>query len=137
MAMVRGPLSGALFTAAAFVANPARVAEVFRTPDLHAVLFFAFFILTDPPTSPVKYRDQIICGVIVAIVSFAVFETTGVVYYLLAGVLVGKVWEGWRRWRPYRFRSTPAADRMGLPWIRNPCLTRRYSSSAPPVNSAA
>ena len=31
-----------------------RVAEIFRAPDLHAVLFFAFFILTDPPTSPIE-----------------------------------------------------------------------------------
>jgi len=103
-----------LFTAAAFVASPARVAEVFRTPDLHAVLFFAFFILTDPPTSPVKYRDQITCGVIVAVVSFAVFETTGVVYYLLAGVLVGNVWEAWRRSRLLaRRQPRPAGSAAG------------------------
>jgi enediyne biosynthesis protein E5 len=91
-----------LFTIAAFAGDPARVAEVFRTPDLQAVLFFAFFILTDPPTSPVTYRDQIVFAVIVAVVSFAIFESTGAVYYLLAGVLAGNVWEGWRR---YRFRS--------------------------------
>ncbi len=91
-----------LFTLAAFAGDPARVSEVFRTPDLQAVLFFAFFILTDPPTSPVTYRDQLMFAVIVAGVSFAIFEWTGAVYYLLAGVLVGNVWEGWRR---YRFRS--------------------------------
>jgi Na+-translocating ferredoxin:NAD+ oxidoreductase RnfD subunit len=91
-----------LFTATAFAADPAWVSEVFRTPDLQAVLFFAFFILTDPPTSPVTYRDQIVFAVIVAVVSFAVFEWTGAVYYLLAGVLAGNAWEGWRR---YRFRS--------------------------------
>lgn len=44
-----------LFTGAAFVGDPRRVAEIFRAPYVHAVLFFAFFILTDPPTSPVKY----------------------------------------------------------------------------------
>ncbi len=38
-----------------------------------------------------------ICGVIVAVVSFAIFEWAGVVYYLLAGVLLGNVWEAWRR----------------------------------------
>jgi Na+-translocating ferredoxin:NAD+ oxidoreductase RnfD subunit len=91
-----------LFTLAAFAGDPARVSEVFRTPDLQAVLFFAFFILTDPPTSPVTYRDQLMFAVIVAAASFAIFEWTGAVYYLLAGVLVGNVWEGWRR---YRFRS--------------------------------
>ncbi len=88
-----------LFTLTAFLGNPGKVAEIFRAPDLHAVLFFAFFFLTDPPTSPVKYSGQLICGVIVAIVSFAIFEWVGAAYYLLAGVLVGNIWEGWHRWR--------------------------------------
>jgi Na+-translocating ferredoxin:NAD+ oxidoreductase RnfD subunit len=88
-----------LFTLAAFLGDPGKVAEIFRAPDLHAVLFFAFFFLTDPPTSPVKYPGQLICGVIVAIVSYAVFEWLGVAYYLFAGVLVGNIWEGWHRWR--------------------------------------
>jgi Na+-translocating ferredoxin:NAD+ oxidoreductase RnfD subunit len=86
-----------LFTVAAFVSDPAWVAEVFRAPDLEAVLFFAFFILTDPPTSPIKYGDQILFAVLVAVVSFAIFEWLGAVYYLLAGVLVANVWETWRR----------------------------------------
>jgi len=84
-------------SATAFVGNPQWVAEIFRPPDIQAVLYFAFIILTDPPTSPAKYPDQITCGVIVAVVSYAVFERFGVVYFLLAGVLVGNVWEAWRR----------------------------------------
>ena len=86
-----------LFTLTAFVSEPRRVAEIFRSPDVEATLFFAFIILTDPPTSPPKYPDQIVCGVLVALVSFAFFEWAGVVYYLLAGVLAGNVWEAWRR----------------------------------------
>ena len=75
-----------------------RVAEIFRAPDLQAVLFFAFFILTDPPTSPVKYRrSAAVCGASSRSSSFAIFEWIGAVYYLLAGVLVGNVWEAWRR----------------------------------------
>jgi Na+-translocating ferredoxin:NAD+ oxidoreductase RnfD subunit len=86
-----------LFTLTAFVSEPRRVAEVFRPPDIEAVLFFAFIILTDPPTSPAKYPDQMVCGAIVAVVSYAFFEWAGVVYYLLAGVLAGNIWEAWRR----------------------------------------
>ena len=78
-------------------------------------MFFAFFILTDPPTSPARYRDQIVCGALVAFVSYAVFELMGVVYYLLAGVLVGNVWEAWRRWRSRRRHvSRHPARRPGL-----------------------
>jgi Na+-translocating ferredoxin:NAD+ oxidoreductase RnfD subunit len=86
-----------LFTVSAFISDPAWVSEVFRTPDLQAVLFFALFILTDPPTSPVRYPDQLVFAVIVAVASFAIFEWTGAVYYLLAAVLIGNVWEAWRR----------------------------------------
>jgi hypothetical protein len=45
----------------------------------------------------VKYRDQVVFAVMVAVSSYAIFEWTGAVYYLLAGVLVGNVWEAWRR----------------------------------------
>ena len=86
-----------LFTITAYVSNPQWVAEVFRPPDVEAAAFFAFIILTDPPTSPAKYPDQIVCGVLVAAVSYAFFEWAGVVYYLLAGVLAGNIWEAWRR----------------------------------------
>ena len=77
----------------------ARVSALYRAPDLHMALFFAFFMVTDPPTSPPKHRDQWIYGAIVAVVSFAVFETVGAVYFLLAGLFVANVWEAARRWR--------------------------------------
>jgi Na+-translocating ferredoxin:NAD+ oxidoreductase RnfD subunit len=95
-----------LFTATAFLGDPRSVAAMFRAPDLNAVLFFAFFILTDPPTSPVKYPDQLICGAIVAAASYAVFELAGAAHYLLSGVLVGNVWEAWRRIRRFPDRAS-------------------------------
>jgi Na+-translocating ferredoxin:NAD+ oxidoreductase RnfD subunit len=86
-----------LFTATAYLGNAQRVAEIFRSPDIEAALYFALIILTDPPTSPARYRDQWICGVIVAAASYVVFEAFGVVYYLFAGALAGNVWAAWRR----------------------------------------
>ncbi len=86
-----------LFTLTAYAGNPQWVAEIFRPPDIEAALFFAFIILTDPPTSPARYPDQMICGAIVAVVAYAFFEWAGEVYYLLAGVLAGNIWEAWRR----------------------------------------
>lgn len=99
-----------LFTAAAFVRDPVWVAEIFRAPDLPALLYFAFFILTDPPTSPITPRDQITFAAIVAVVSFAIFEWTGAVYYLLAGVLVANLWEARRRVTFRARRLSPRAD---------------------------
>lgn len=86
-----------LFSATSFAADPARVAEVFRVPDVNAALFFAFFMLDDPPTCPVRYRDQVVYALIVAAASFLVFMRLGVVYYLPAGLLAGNAWEAWRR----------------------------------------
>jgi Na+-translocating ferredoxin:NAD+ oxidoreductase RnfD subunit len=127
-----------LFTITAFVGNPGRVAEIFRTPDLQAVLYFAFFILTDPPTSPVKYGDQIVFAAIVAAVGYAVFEWVGAAYYLLAGVLVGNLWEAWRRShsRPIsspatRARRARAAGSRGFPDSdRRPALTPSSADTA-------
>src|SRR5208282_3186054 len=115
-----------LFTATACVADPLPVAEIFRTPDIEAVLYFAFFILTDPPTSPAKYRDQLLCGFIGAVVSYALFELAGVVYYLLAGALVGNLWEAWRRVQRRSGSAFPGGLRAFLfelgPWNSHPSL---------------
>lgn len=111
-----------LFTVTSYVGNTSHVSEIYRAPDLHAALFFAFIILTDPPTSPAKYPDQYIFGVIVAAISYAIFEWVGSVYYLLAGVLVANVWEAWRRANRRTGVSFPrgvgAFLREISPWLR-------------------
>jgi Na+-translocating ferredoxin:NAD+ oxidoreductase RnfD subunit len=88
-----------LITVTAFMGDPARVAELFRAPDLHAALFFAFFMVTDPPTSPPAHRDQLVYGAIVAVASVAAFELIGAAWFLLGGLLTANVWEVSRRWR--------------------------------------
>jgi Na+-translocating ferredoxin:NAD+ oxidoreductase RnfD subunit len=101
----------ALFTAASFSGNGTQVAEIFRTPDLQMALFFAFFMLDDPPTCPVKYRDQMIFAVLVAAACFLFFEWFGWLYFLPAGLLVGNAYEAARKYttrRPAR-RASPAA----------------------------
>jgi Na+-translocating ferredoxin:NAD+ oxidoreductase RnfD subunit len=121
-----------LFTVTAFVGDARWVAEIFRSPDLEAVLYFAFIILTDPPTSPAKYPDQIVCGVIVAVVGYVFFEWAGVVYYLLAGVLAGNVWEAWRRVNrrsAHRFpRGLGAFLREISPWRERAFQSRAFQS---------
>jgi Na+-translocating ferredoxin:NAD+ oxidoreductase RnfD subunit len=95
----------ALITIAAFVGNPAHVAELYRAPDLHAALYFALFMLTDPPTTSPRERDQLVYGAIVGVVSFAAFEWIGAAYWLLAGLLVANAAEAWRRYA----RTRPSA----------------------------
>jgi Na+-translocating ferredoxin:NAD+ oxidoreductase RnfD subunit len=88
-----------LITTAAFVGSPARVAELYRAPDLHMALFYAFFMITDPPTSPPARRDQVVFGVIAGAVAYAMFQVVHSAYYLLAGLLAANAWEAWRRAR--------------------------------------
>lgn len=91
-----------LFAVASFVGSGTVVGEIFRAPDLQAALFFAFFMLDDPPTCPVRYRDQAIFAVVVAGASFWVFEQFGAVYFLPAGLLAGNVYEAVRKSWPRR-----------------------------------
>ena len=121
-----------LFTAAAFLVDARGVAEVFRAPDLHMALFFAVFMLADPPTCPVHYRDQVWFGALVAGASFVAFEAWGWLYFLLAGLLVGNVaWGGlrmmrsWQRLRRRAARASATGDRRGEDesrWRRPPAV---------------
>jgi Na+-translocating ferredoxin:NAD+ oxidoreductase RnfD subunit len=95
-----------LVTVTSFVGDPARVAGLYRAPDAHTALFFAFFMVTDPPTSPPKARDQLLFGALVAVASYLAFELIHSAYYLLAGLLLANGWEAWRR---VRERSAKAA----------------------------
>jgi Na+-translocating ferredoxin:NAD+ oxidoreductase RnfD subunit len=117
-----------LFTLSAVVGDPRIVAEIFRAPDANAALFFAFFILSDPPTSPIKYRDQIICGVIVAVSSYAIFHWLGAAHYLLSGVLIGNVWEAWRRRREDARRTARRFEQS---------RGQREGTALPPLASAS
>jgi His Kinase A (phospho-acceptor) domain/Histidine kinase-, DNA gyrase B-, and HSP90-like ATPase len=56
----------AAFAGASIVA-PGAVAEMFRSPFVQAALFVAFFMLTDPPTSPNLLGDQVVYGLAAAL----------------------------------------------------------------------
>jgi Na+-translocating ferredoxin:NAD+ oxidoreductase RnfD subunit len=75
-----------VFTAVSLV-NPGAVAEMFRAPFVQAALFLAFFMLTDPPTSPNRYGDQIWFGALVAIVAAGAQLAGAGQSYLLLGLL--------------------------------------------------
>jgi Na+-translocating ferredoxin:NAD+ oxidoreductase RnfD subunit len=66
--------------------------DAVRVPFLNSTLFLAFFMLTDPPTSPAKYKDQIMFGIITAVVTALIYATNGWIGYLLCGLLTANVW---------------------------------------------
>ena len=72
-----------LFATGVFITDPVnKVPLVIAFLGAYYALFFAFFMLTDPPTSPTRYPDQILCGILVATASYAIFEWLGAVHYL-------------------------------------------------------
>ncbi|MFD1675337.1 RnfABCDGE type electron transport complex subunit D [Alicyclobacillus fodiniaquatilis] len=65
--------------------------DALRDPIVNSALFMAFFMLTDPPTSPAKYGHQVVFGALTAVVSTAIYIAFGGLTYLLVGLLVANV----------------------------------------------
>ncbi|MBV8085666.1 MAG: RnfABCDGE type electron transport complex subunit D [Chloroflexi bacterium] len=87
-----------LLTLATIVGDPQALSDAFREPMTGAAVYFACFMLTDPPTSPARPRDQVWFAIIAAVVSVLCLEVNaGGVYYLLIGLLAANGYEGSRR----------------------------------------
>jgi Na+-translocating ferredoxin:NAD+ oxidoreductase RnfD subunit len=67
-------------------------ADALRPPFINAALFFGFFMLTDPPTSPAKVKDQIIFGILAAVAGAVVYGLFGGLMYLFIGLLMGNLY---------------------------------------------
>ncbi|OAS15899.1 RnfABCDGE type electron transport complex subunit D [Paenibacillus oryzisoli] len=67
-------------------------ADAFRPPFINASLFFALFMLTDPPTSPVSNKDQVIFGLLSALVGVVIYGVFGGLTYLFIGLLVSNTY---------------------------------------------
>jgi Na+-translocating ferredoxin:NAD+ oxidoreductase RnfD subunit len=76
-----------LFFTAASLMSAGAVAEMFREPFLQAALFLAFFMLTDPPTSPNRYLDQVWFGMLAAVAAGTAQVLGAGQVYLLIGLL--------------------------------------------------
>ncbi|MBV8085223.1 MAG: RnfABCDGE type electron transport complex subunit D, partial [Chloroflexi bacterium] len=75
-----------LLTLATIVGDPQALSDAFREPMTGAAVYFACFMLTDPPTSPARPQDQVWFAIIAAVVSVLSLEVNvGGVYYLLIG----------------------------------------------------
>jgi Na+-transporting NADH:ubiquinone oxidoreductase subunit NqrB len=79
------------------LAQPAAVAEMFRGPFVQAALFMSLFMLTDPPTSPGRDRDQLWMGALAAAVCCGAQLAGAGQIYLLLGLLVANAALGAQR----------------------------------------
>lgn len=103
-----GSLYG-VFTIAA-LNDPTRVAELFRTPFIQSSLFLAFFMLTDPPTSPGKVSDQAWMGALAGLVAAAAQLLGLGQVYLLVGLVAANVALVAQRWLQDRRRPLPGSS---------------------------
>ena len=105
-----------LFTAAAFLSmgGGVRLAEVYRVPFLNAALFFAFFMLTDPPTSAGRHEEQVVFGAIVGAVACTLFLAVHDLSFLLASLVAANVWLARRRRKRERRALVRLATRRPL-----------------------
>ena len=103
------------FTIASFTGANAQVAQVFRAPDINALVFFAALMLTDPPSSPAKREDQIWFGSLAGALAVLIFLSTGVQWFIFGGLPVANLVESLRRIGARRIhlatRAAPAPRR--------------------------
>ncbi len=98
----------AAFTGATLVTGTAQFAELFRPPLVNTALFCALFMISDPPTSPTRYGEQLVFGSLIAGFSFVIFLLTRAMYYPLAGLLLGNaLFAAWRAVRASGRRRSP------------------------------
>jgi len=85
-----------------------------RTPFVQATLFLALFVVTDPPTAPSRYPDQVVIGALVGTASVAAEALGADQVNLLVALLVGNVALAVRRWTMQR-RAQPSATSGAQP----------------------
>lgn len=74
------------------IINVGDATDALRSPFINASLFFALFMLTDPPTSPAKNKDQVIFGILSAVVGAVIYGIFGGLMYLFIGLLIGNLY---------------------------------------------
>jgi len=77
--------------------NIGSAADALRSPFINAALFFGFFMLTDPPTSPAKYNKQVMFGVLSAISGIIIYAIFGGLTYLFVGLFIGNLYSYYQK----------------------------------------
>lgn len=104
----------ALILGLAFV-KPNMAADALRMPFTTSVLYLAFFMVTDPPTSPAKPNEQVLFGAIAAVVSVADYVVLNGLSFLLLGLLVANAYNGLRLFVASRAPARPVAAKAAQP----------------------
>jgi Na+-translocating ferredoxin:NAD+ oxidoreductase RnfD subunit len=111
-----------LWTIASFspLTDAQLAAEMFRAPFIQSALYLALFMLTDPPTSPNVYSEQVWYGLIAGTGSIVASMLGAGQLYLLVGTAGANVWLAGQRLRRHHragpvVSSTPALRQRAAP----------------------
>jgi Na+-translocating ferredoxin:NAD+ oxidoreductase RnfD subunit len=85
--------------------NVGNAADALRPPFINAALFFGFFMLTDPPTSPAKVKNQVIFGILSAVSGIIVYGIFGGLTYLYIGLCIGNLYSFLQKRSPSKVSS--------------------------------
>lgn len=84
--------------------------DALRPPFINATIFFGFFMLTDPPTSPAKDKDQVIFGFLTAVAGTIIYAVFGGLIYLFIGLCFGNLFTYLKK----RSTSKRTVNRTGI-----------------------
>ena len=101
----------ALLTLAGLTGAP-QIFHLLRPPFVHSALFLALFMVTDPPTSPGRPRDQVWLGGLAAVVSVTAQLVGAGQAYLLLVLLAMNVALSAQRWLAMSDYGDPTATRL-------------------------
>jgi len=92
--------------------TPDKATEAFRSPISNAVLFFALFMLSDPPTAPVTANDQLAYGVVAAAGAAALELTVHDQSFLITALIAANVLAATAR--ALRHQATPRPRALAI-----------------------
>jgi hypothetical protein len=72
--------------------DPHHAAEAFRSPISNAIVFFAVFMLSDPPTAPITLRAQLTYGALIAAIAAMLELTSHSQTFLLVALCAGNLY---------------------------------------------
>lgn len=81
------------FLIATYFFPSSTISDSYLNPFVNSTLFLSFFMITDPPTSPAKYSEQVIFAIFASVVSLILYVTIGGLVYLYIGVLFSNLWK--------------------------------------------
>jgi hypothetical protein len=72
--------------------DPHHATEAFRAPISNAIVFFALFMLSDPPTAPITLRAQLAYGTLIAAIAATLELTSHSQTFLLVSLCAGNLY---------------------------------------------